>query len=195
LVRPQPEEINFFLFFFFYHLWYSKHKIGKKTIELMSLTYHYLIMPQKDFFQNEAFEEILRERANFYFNQDKKKDFWLIPFPEFVKDQNFLEKIKETNFYNQKTPLFFSSNLVALISSNEDFIKWVELRVGYFENIESKNSLKNYHISNGISGKIQLHSQKNFESLNSPLKYSSNALDTTILLSKYKTFLASFSTI
>ena len=74
---------------------------------------------------------------NFYFNQDKKKDFWLIPFPEFVKDQNFLEKIKETNFYNQKTPLFFSSNLVALISSNEDFIKWVELRVGYFENIES----------------------------------------------------------
>ena len=161
----------------------------------MSLTYHYLIMPQKDFFQNEAFEEILRERANFYFNQDKKKDFWLIPFPEFVKDQNFLEKIKETNFYNQKTPLFFSSNLVALISSNEDFIKWVELRVGYFENIESKNSLKNYHISNGISGKIQLHSQNSFESLNSPLKYSSNALDTTILLSKYKTFLASFSTI
>ena len=36
----------------------------------MGKTFHYLIMSQRDLFENEVIEELLRERANFYISKN-----------------------------------------------------------------------------------------------------------------------------
>lgn len=119
----------------------------------MSQEYYYLLMQQQDLFESEVLEEILRERTNCYNLQNKKSNFWILTSPAFINDIKFQESLKRTNFY--KTKIFNQSNefYSAIISPNREFIVWLTLRLGYFEDIEenSKYIEKNY-TSNGIYG-------------------------------------------
>lgn len=139
----------------------------------MSTDYYYLLMSQQDFFKNQVLEEVIRERISSYFMQKKKIDFWITISPSFINNKKILNKIKETNFYNQKKELLKSPTWIKnykekeelefsaiLISSNKEFITWIALRLGYFEKInlldEKENKLTKNYVSDGIEGKINL---------------------------------------
>jgi len=145
-------------------------------------------MSQKQMLQNEVLEEILRERANHYFSKKKNLDFWILIAPQFLKNNEKLnQKIKSTNFYNQrKNEITYGSSdfYSALISSDKEFIKWIQLRLGYFENIDTdiKKEIKTSYISDGIHGIIECEEGQNI----SPLKSNKNFLHPDILLNKYK---------
>ena len=66
--------------------------------------YYYILMSQRDMTQSQVLEEILRERANYYFSKNKPLDFWLTISPSFIKDLGIDKKVIKTNFYNQHQP-------------------------------------------------------------------------------------------
>lgn len=156
----------------------------------MTVEYYYLLMSQQDLLQNEVIEEVVRERTNSYLLQNKKTDFWILISPKFTTSPDITQKIKQTNFYKQKKTDLISSNnsefYSAVVSVNKEFIIWLSLRLGYFENIETFTELKpaniNY-ISNGIFGKIE---QKSSNSQISPLKSIPKYLAPDLLTNKYK---------
>ena len=155
----------------------------------MTVEYYYLLMSQQDLLQNEVIEEIVRERVGSYTLHNKKNDFWILISPNFAMSLNISQKIKQTNFYKQKKINLISGNSAefygAIVSVNKDFINWVALRLGYFENIDTFMELKapnvNY-ISNGILGKIN-------QSEISPLESSPKYLTPNLLINKYKKLL------
>ena len=159
----------------------------------MTVEYYYLLMSQPDLLQNEVIEEIVRERTGSYALQNKKNDFWILIAPHFAKSPKISEKIKQTNFYKQKKNSLVSSNesefYGAVVSINKEFITWLALRLGFFENIESFTQLNapnaNY-ISNGILGKIE---ESEITAENSPLKSSPEYLFPDLLTNKYKKLL------
>ena len=156
----------------------------------MTVEYYYLLMSQQDLLQNEVIEEIVRERVSSYALLNKRNDFWILIAPNFFTLPDLNQKIKQTNFYKQKKLNLISPNnsdfYGAIVSVNKDFITWVSLRLGYFENIETFSQLNapnvNY-VSNGIVGKIQQNSN------NSPLKSSPKYLTPDLLTNKYKKLL------
>lgn len=159
----------------------------------MTVEYYYLLMSQPDLLQNEVIEEIVRERTGSYALQNKKNDFWILISPQFTKSPKISSKIKQTNFYKQKKNSLMSSNKLefygAIVSINKEFITWLALRLGFFENIENFTELNppniNY-VSNGILGKIE---QNEITVENSPLKSSPNYLFPDLLTNKYKKLL------
>ena len=134
------------------------------------LTYHYLLMFQTDFLRNSVIEELFRERTHYYLNQKKRRDFWVLMTPLFF-DQKDLQLLKETFYYknleNQASILkktsdgyknFLTDSInysVAIVSTNEEFINWIALRLGEFEELKSSSlvSRPNILVSNGIRGK------------------------------------------
>lgn len=81
---------------------------------------YYFVLASEDFFlKDEPFEEVLRERANYYTNENLPNDFWILFNPEFVKNYR-----KEVNkFINND-----SRSIMSIISTNLDFIYWLKLR-------------------------------------------------------------------
>ena len=156
----------------------------------MTIKYYYILMSQKQMLENEVLEEILRERATYYFSKKKCIDFWVTISPEFVKDLSLNEKIKNTNFYKQKESEINYNSIrnfySVLISSDKEFIKWISLRLGYFENIADhiKQDTKSTYISDGIQGIVE--GNANEKLWFSPLKSNKNFLHPDILLKKYK---------
>lgn len=137
-------------------------------------------MSQKDMLKNQVLEEILRERRNYYFSISKVQDFWLLISPKFLKNL----PLNKTIFFNQKKENVESSSTdknfySVLLSSNKEFIKWIELRLGYFENfffsVAGSNGQVDGKITvDGISGEL------NF-SENSDLKFLLFSSDKTLL--------------
>jgi hypothetical protein len=157
----------------------------------MNKEYHYLLMSQQDLLQNEVVEEILRERTSSYLSQNRNNDFWILTSPQFILNKDIKEIIKKTNFYKQKQNLFLNSKnnhefYCVVLSLNKEFITWLSLRLGYFENIETFDKLKlvkKDYISNGILGKIE-KTENNFNI--SPLKANQKFLSPDLLTKKYK---------
>ena len=128
----------------------------------MNINYHYLVMSQKDFLQNQVIEEILREKSSYYMVQNKTPDYWILISPKFLSENNLKEKIKNTRFYkNQKNKIIFKSNdsseiefYASLVSSDKEFMNWIKLRLGYFEEIgEFQNEKESdSYVSDGICG-------------------------------------------
>ena len=128
----------------------------------MNINYHYLVMSQKDFLQNQVIEEILREKSSYYMVQNKTPDYWILISPKFLSENNLKEKIKNTRFYkNQKSKIIFKSNdsseiefYASLVSSDKEFMNWIKLRLGYFEEIDELQNEKksNSYVSDGICG-------------------------------------------
>ena len=130
---------------------------------MKKIVYYYLLMSQKDLVENQVIEEIFREKANFYFDQNRQTDFWILMAPKFIKEKKLLDKIRKSRFYKQQKSNISCFSLdtekeffVALVSTNKDFIKWVSLRIGYFEdlNFSFDDSNRNDYISNGVSGSV-----------------------------------------
>jgi len=123
-------------------------------------TYYYILMSQKRMLQNEVLEEILRERTTYYVSKSKTIDFWLSISPNFIEDLMLNKEIEKTNFFKQqqneiktKKNSFYG----AIISSNKEFIKWIKLRIGYFEELNEKNRIEpKEYISDGITGSIKI---------------------------------------
>jgi hypothetical protein len=146
-------------------------------------------MSQKDFLENQVIEELLRERATYYTTKNRIKDFWITNTPLFINCKNLKKKISKSNFYSQKSSQINcklnNSNYefyTALITSNLEFIKWIQLRLGYFEDIETVGTGNNSFVSDGIFGKI---SNEDFENL-SVLESSPKYIHPDILLNRYK---------
>jgi hypothetical protein len=160
----------------------------------MSLKYYYLIMSQKEMIQNQVLEEILRERANYYFSKQKSLDFWVTLSPLFLDNLNLHQKILKTNFYKQQKSSISSTSstsdlnfYASLISLDKDFINWIQLRLGYFEDISNQSNEKNRtnYISDGIYGSFQLNELDQV----SPLESNDNFINPEIILNKYKKIL------
>jgi hypothetical protein len=145
-------------------------------------------MSQVDMLENQVLEEILRERASYYYSKKKTIDFWISVSPSFLEEQNLKSKIQKTNFYKKNKNLI-SSNFnkdfySAIVSVDKEFITWLQLRLGYYENIDQIN--ENKFVSDGISGYIDLNSNS---SLLSPLRGKLNQINPEILIKKYKKIL------
>jgi hypothetical protein len=143
-------------------------------------------MSQIDMLENQVLEEILRERANYYFSKNKNIDFWLLISPNFLKLNNLSENIKQTNFYKQQKSKISSENqkdyYSCIVSLDKEFILWLQLRLGYFETINSEINEK--FISDGVYGFFDYIDNSN--SLISPLKSNLKQLNPSILIKKYK---------
>ena len=150
----------------------------------MNSHYYYIVMSQKDFFSNQVIEEILRERTNSYLLKNKNKDFWLLISPNFIKSEKIQVKLKQSNFYQQQKcsikPFKDKKEFyVSLISTNLNFIKWIKLRLGYFENLDKNKNLRTDLKSDGICGSFKIN-------IKDILKHSPNYLHPDILISQYK---------
>jgi hypothetical protein len=152
--------------------------------------YYYILMSQRDITQSQVLEEILRERANYYFSKNKPLDFWLTISPSFIKDLGINKKVIKTNFYNQHQPDIHVYPDMAfygcLISLDKEFINWIKLRLGYFEDIslESPISLDSTLVSDGVYGKLNVS-----KDAISPLDSNSNLIDPSLILEKYNKIL------
>ncbi len=142
--------------------------------------------------ENQILEELLRERANYYLSKKKIKDFWVLINPKFLSHLN--EKIARTNFFNQQKSELFGKACgpyySCLISVDKDFIKWVQLRLGYFEIIETDESFQNRLISSahllhenivsdGLFGEI-------CSNIESPLANNKYSLSPKIITQKFE---------
>jgi hypothetical protein len=83
-------------------------------------TYYYILASQRFLLEEEPFEEVLRERTRNYHEQEKEIDFWL------VKEPAFLEAPEIVEIKNQ-----CPQPAVAVISTNQQFIIWLKLRLEY----------------------------------------------------------------
>lgn len=126
-------------------------------------------MSRVDFLKIQSIEEILRERAGYYKLENNHQNYWIIIDPLFIKDNKIYEMITKTKFYSQNKE---KSSYVALVSTSETFINWLQLRIGYFESIienqtyEKENSVKLIK-SDGIKGRIEITSRDAFSFLTS----------------------------
>lgn len=156
----------------------------------MSKKYYFIGMYQKDMFKNQVLEEILRERKTFYAAKKQEIDFWILLSPNFLNIKRTKEKILETNYYkklNTKSEQKSTKYLSCIISSNKEFVEWIKLRLGYFENVTLKteiidkvNSIYIYE-SNGICGEVEKTSEHNY----APLDNNNSILDKEILVTKF----------
>jgi hypothetical protein len=160
------------------------------------VVYHYLILSQKDLLENQCIEELLRERTTYYSMRKKHRDFWMTISPAFIYLPSIFNQIKSTQFYLQKKQSL-SSNLLeqsdqnnffaSLISLDKEFINWLQLRLGYFENLEKQeidqNKKEKTFVSDGIKGVFTLPSKLN------PLRGYSNYIHPDLLLKKNSKFL------
>ena len=154
----------------------------------MNVKYHYLIMSQKDMSQNQVLEEILRERTNYYFAKERSFDFWILPCPNFIKELNLDSSIKKTNFYLQKKDeinSFTQQNFyMSLVTLDKKFLNWIQLRLGYFENISQDIISKTKYKSDGVYGFFESND------LNNSLSFDESIINPDIILKRYKTVLS-----
>jgi len=176
-------------------------------------TYFYLIFSQIDLLKSEAIEELLRERTGYYWNKDQKdRDFWIVISPQFINSVEINKTIKKSQFYKTNINKISVSNLkvlndnefyAAIVSTNENYIKWLSLRTGYFEKIKSNakgeyfldygeeipsNLLNEGFKSNGLVGSIKA-SNVNYIS---PLLSNKNYLHPDLLSERYSTVVSEY---
>jgi hypothetical protein len=83
-------------------------------------TYYYLAASQKFLCEEEALDEVFKERVRNYHEQEKEIDFWLIKQPA------FLEAPELANVKAQ-----CPQPTAAIVSKNRQFITWLKLRLEY----------------------------------------------------------------
>ena len=149
----------------------------------MNLTYHYLIFSQKEFYKNQVIEEILRERTTYYISKNRLIDFWILNSPNWLFENKFFNKIKNSYFYKKHINDTKFTNFSVLISTDFEFIKWIKLRIGDFEDINLSKNYQNYTL-NGIYGSID----SNYNILFS----DKNKIDKDVLLNQYNYLLKNY---
>ena len=121
-------------------------------------------MSQKDLLQNQVIEEILREKSSYYAAQGKLPDYWIVISPKFLQEEKVKKRLEQTKFFkNQKEKIVLKCNenkdlqfYAALISLDQEFMNWIKLRLGYFEELlEPKEIiLSESYVSDGVFGNI-----------------------------------------
>jgi Protein of unknown function (DUF2488) len=166
----------------------------------MNINYHYLVMSQKDLLQNQVIEEILREKSSYYAVQNKIPDYWILISPNFLKKNELDQKIKLTKFFqNQKEKIVFNSKenktiefYASLVSLDKEFMNWVKLRLGYFEEIDTfqkERSIASY-VSDGVCGTIEIKDK--LQEQNSLLSNDSSLIHPDIICEKLLDSIKSF---
>jgi hypothetical protein len=138
----------------------------------MSKKYFYLVMTQQDLLENQVIEEIIRERNNYYINRENSLNFWILMSPSFLLTNEIFNKVKKSRFYSLK-----SSDLVykekfyngVILSTDSEYINWLRLRLGYFENIEN-NILNERFRSDGVYGEIEINDLSDNSLFETPMK-------------------------
>ena len=157
----------------------------------MTLNYYYIVMSQKDMLENQVLEEILRERANYYLSKKRDLDFWILINPTFLNNDLLNKKIIKTQFFKQhKEEINDNLNskfFCSLISFDKDFIKWIKLRLGYFEDINdddllTENLLNKSFASDGICGELIFNEDVDIEI--SPLANDKNYIHPNLIATK-----------
>jgi hypothetical protein len=146
------------------------------------MSYYSLILLQRDLLENQVFEEILRERSTYFFQQKKPRNFWIVLSPFLLSQSSWVNKYRETQFF--QTNHLDNDFFLSIVSSDKDFINWLGLRLGYFESLENNiQQTKKDYVSNGIKASF-------VEEKKTPLLEGHvNSLDPEILLKKEKKFL------
>ncbi len=83
-------------------------------------TYYYVLASQNFLVNEEPIEEVLKERIRHYHEQEKEIDFWLVKQPAFLETSEMAE-------IKAKCP----QPAAAIISTNQQFITWLKLRLEY----------------------------------------------------------------
>ncbi|MBD2136107.1 DUF2488 family protein [Anabaena sp. FACHB-1237] len=83
-------------------------------------TYYYVLASQHFLMEEEPIAEVLKERTRNYHEQEKAIDFWLIKQPAFIE-------APEMKDIKAKCP----QPAAAIISTNKQFITWLQLRLEY----------------------------------------------------------------
>lgn len=83
-------------------------------------TYYYVLASQHFLMEEEPIAEVLKERTRNYHENEKAIDFWLIKQPAFIEAPEMAE-------IKKKCP----QPAAALISTNQQFITWLKLRLEY----------------------------------------------------------------
>nr|YP_009393437.1 hypothetical protein [Bostrychia simpliciuscula]ARW61999.1 hypothetical protein [Bostrychia simpliciuscula] len=82
--------------------------------------YHFVVASKSFLLVQEPIEEILRERTYYYKDNNKEIDFWFITNPSFI---DVLELKNEF--------LSIPDSLAAIVSLDQQFIKWLKLRISF----------------------------------------------------------------
>ena len=83
-------------------------------------TYYYALASERFLIQEEPIAEVLKERTRYYHEQEKEIDFWLVKQPAFLE-------APELAAVKAKCP----QSVVAVISTNPQFITWLKLRLEF----------------------------------------------------------------
>ena len=83
-------------------------------------TYYYVLASQRFLFEEEPFEEVLKERKHHYQAQEKALDFWLVKQPAFLEAPEFAAQ-------KARCP----QPSAAIVSTDKQFITWLKLRLEY----------------------------------------------------------------
>ena len=118
--------------------------------------------------------------------------------PSFIKQLKLDDKILKTNFYKQNKKSinsFTDYNFYAsLVSVDKDFINWIQLRLGYFENLDNISNVKDKsnYASDGVCGSFDLSKINSLSILQS----SKTLINPDLIIGKYKAVLnTSYATI
>nr|YP_009396726.1 hypothetical protein [Ophidocladus simpliciusculus]ARW65912.1 hypothetical protein [Ophidocladus simpliciusculus] len=84
--------------------------------------YYFAIASENFFLDQEPIEEILRERIQYYVNNNREIDFW------FVLNSTSINIIQNDNSYFD-----MSDSLAAIVSLDKQFIQWLKLRVSFVQ--------------------------------------------------------------
>lgn len=129
----------------------------------MNKKYFYIVMSQQDLLENQVIEEIIRERNNYYINRENSLNFWILMSPSFLLKNEIFNHIKKSNFYQlKKTDIIYNDSFYngVIISTDFEYINWLKLRLGYFENI-STNQIDSRFKSDGLYGEIEIKNSLN----------------------------------
>jgi hypothetical protein len=83
-------------------------------------TYYYILASQHFLLEEEPLDEVLKERVRYYQEKGQEIDFWLVKQPAFLEAPAMAEA---------KTQC--PQPAAAIISTNEQFITWLKLRLEY----------------------------------------------------------------
>jgi hypothetical protein len=117
-------------------------------------------MDQMQMFLNEPIEEVLREKTNYYYENKKEIDFWILVNPKFL-DPELLRK-RMIQYLMTEDPSF-----AVLISQDKKFIDWMKLRMGHFVDLYEEDETKIDHAReiHGFYGVFDWDENKNKESV------------------------------
>ena len=149
---------------------------------------YYLIFSQKDFLENQVIEELIRERSNYYISENKNPDFWVLNSPQFIKEEDINKKIKNSNFYklkNNQTIKNSKEYYSSILTFNEEFYIWMQLRLGDFEDINSQElEINKIYNVDGIKGYFDI-TKENTNLLNS----DNSQLNPELITNKFSSFI------